>query len=1270
MLNYNLIKFILISLLLVSIQSHAQTIKVEIPWIPNASILNETLGEKDMLHFENAVYDSKEIPSYVFKINNPKNMTLESISITNVKKSKLNNQEFKLNKSNKTELIANWNEGISKHQKITTVYIPGVIKNNKIESFEYVLNWKQSPQQKKKQASYPTVSKLSNGTWFKIKTTKKGVYRITGKELKDANLNLGTINSNSIRLIGQNNGVLPELNSIERPLGLQENAIKVVDGGDGILNDNDYILFYSSGPHKWKYNETKSAFIYDQNSYTDEANYFISFDSGTGLRIEKEPLIGSTSAIQVNSYDEYWVHEIENINIDNTGREWYGEKFDITDSYNFKIQAPDRIVTDSVFIELNSISNSTLNSSTSIEYNGQKILTQAIPRIVPANYTPKANGATPAYTDVLFNNKTIDFNVTYNNNGNFNAFGYLDYIFVNYRNQLTFNNDQKHFRDVRSWKIGGFAQFNYTSTNSDLYIWNITNQNDISEVYLGSNTFGASVDNLNEFIAFNPNNTLKINSISSINNQNLHGILSSDYILVYHPNFKEAAKELKEFHETYSKYNVAFVSTEEIYNEFSSGRQDITALRDFIKMIYFRMEPNGNSPIGVCLFGDASYDYKNYNNNLSSFVPTWEDPYSLSVYNSTATDDYLVCLDENEGDALERNELVDIGIGRFVINTNQQGLDMVNKIKAYKNRDNYGAWQTNIALVADDVDAGWERNLENDANNVIDDFKANFSNYNINKIYADAYQQTNSTGGQRYPEVEKAIDQAVLNGSLIVHYFGHGGEGGWATERILDLSDINGWSNLNNLPSFVTTTCEFTRYDDLTRVSAGELVHLNPNGGGISLFTSTRQLTSIDATALSKSFYKALDQRNTDGSHITMGEISLLTKIHAKIGSSNISNKRRFILIGDPGLILNYPEENIVITRLNQAILPSNTDTVKALSKVTIEGEIRDQSNNLLSDFNGISTIQFFDKKRINTTLNNDGIDIPTLDFEVQKNKIFKGDTDVKNGKFKLEFIVPKDIDLTIGKGRISTYAKSNTNDAWGADTTIYVGGIISNPSEDNIGPDIDLYMNDITFVTGGLTDNNPDIYAILKDSNGINAVGTGVGHDISAVLDAKSSNPIILNDFYKTFPNSYTRGEVRYNLSDIAEGEHTLSLRAWDNYNNSNTEEITFYVAKNEKMALNHVLNYPNPFTSYTDFQFEHNYENRTIEAQVQIFTISGKLVKTLNKEITHAESRVNGELIWYGLDDFGNSIGKGVYVYKLTVQLPESGKSAEKIEKLVIIK
>ena len=378
-----------------------------------------------------------------------------------------------------------------------------------------------------------------------------------------------------------------------------------------------------------------------------------------------------------------------------------------------------------------------------------------------------------------------------------------------------------------------------------------------------------------------------------------------------------------------------------------------------------------------------------------------------------------------------------------------------------------------------------------------------------------------------------------------------------------------------------------------------------------------------------------------------------------------VTNNRNFTLLGDPALKLAYPINNAVTTQINGINVSSN-DTLKALSKVTIKGEIRDQNGVKLTSYNGLVYPIVFDKEKPITTLANDGGN--PFNFNLQTSKLFKGKVSVANGDFEYTFVVPKDISYNYGSGKLSYYAENQNEDANGYHNDFYIGGTATNYDEDNVGPEIELFMNDENFVFGGMTDENPILLANISDIHGINMVGNGIGHDIIAILDDKTDESFILNDYYEADLNSYQNGKVYFPFTDLTEGRHKLTLKVWDVYNNSSEASIEFIVVKSRDIVLDKVYNYPNPFTTYTEFWFEHNQPEKQLFAQVQIFTISGKLVKTLEQNIFN-QGYHSTSITWDGLDDYGDRIGRGVYVYRLKVRT-ENFSVAEKYEKLVILR
>jgi len=387
--------------------------------------------------------------------------------------------------------------------------------------------------------------------------------------------------------------------------------------------------------------------------------------------------------------------------------------------------------------------------------------------------------------------------------------------------------------------------------------------------------------------------------------------------------------------------------------------------------------------------------------------------------------------------------------------------------------------------------------------------------------------------------------------------------------------------------------------------------------------------------------------------------------------------------IGDPAMPLAFPKKNIRLTSINDVPIGQATDTLKALSRIRMGGEVVDENGSLLSNYQGVLEIKIFDKELIRETLANDGVrdseqdldgdgntnNLLKLQFKTLGEVLFNGQATVTNGQFSFEFVVPRDTQIPVGNGKVSFYAQRSQllEDQAGYNMDVLVGGLNENAPADTQGPLINLFMNDESFVPGGITNDSPILIAKLEDENGINT-SSGIGHDIIAILDGDEANPFVLNEYYQSEVDDYTRGKANYKLRDLEEGLHTLTVKAWDTYNNSNTAEMQFVVAGNDELKITRVLNYPNPFVNYTEFWFNHNRPFEPLEVQVQVFTVSGKVVWTQNQLVT-TDGFLSREIVWDGKDDFGDAIGKGVYVYKLTVKSTLTGRQVEKFEKLVIL-
>jgi hypothetical protein len=728
------------------------------------------------------------------------------------------------------------------------------------------------------------------------------------------------------------------------------------------------------------------------------------------------------------------------------------------------------------------------------------------------------------------------------------------------------------------------------------------------------------------------------------------------------------ADRLANFHRTKSQLNVKVVTLESLYQEFSSGKQDVGAIRNFVKYVYQNASTEAKRLKYLCLLGEASFDYKDRVPNRANIVPSFESLSSLSKSSSFVSDDFFCLMDANEGNQDVGNQDADIAVGRILAIDAKQADEMITKIIEYHDEKATGRWRNNLVFVSDDPDTEKQGDfqIQKDLDEVCDEITLKKPFFNVKKIHMDAFLQEVTSGGAKYPKAEEEFINSFGQGALVFDYFGHGGELGLAAERIFGKKDISRLNNTYKYPLFVTVTCEFTRFDDPFRQSAGEDIYLKPSSGTIGMISTTREIFQDVGARFNEALVKELFSFNSNN-YVSIAEALRLTK--ANITSNVVS------FIGDPALKLAIPRPKVRLTKINDVPITDVTDSLKALSYVKISGEVVDESDNLISDYKGDLAVNIFDKELIKTTLGNDGFVsgnsgvVYKMDFKALGETIFRGNASINNGQFEFGFVVPRDIKIPVGNGKISFYARKSGSsiDQTGYDLNIKIGGINENPVADNLSPKVRLYMNDESFVSGGITNQSPLFLAFLEDENGINTA-SGIGHDIIAFLDGDETKPIVLNDYYETELDNYKNGKLKFPFKDLSVGLHTLTFKAWDVYNNLVTSELQFIVVGDETIEISNVLNYPNPFVNHTEFWFTHNKPFEPLEVQVQVFTITGKIVWTKNELVT-TEGFLSRNITWEGKDDYGDKIGKGVYVYKLTVKSMLTNKKTQKIEKLVIL-
>ncbi|WP_281631070.1 type IX secretion system sortase PorU [Flavobacterium luteolum] len=1113
-------------------------------------------------------------------------------------------------------------------------------------------------------------SVLASGDWYRFYIQKSGVYKIDRSFLQSLGFDASKSDPRRIKIYGNGGRMLPLANSTYYPDDLTENAIQISGENDGVFNNEDYILFYAEGTDNWNSESQTNLNLYDTKSY-----YYITTSGGDGKRIQNLNQPTGNSTLELNTFDDYQYHEIDQTNIVHLGRQWLGESFDINQEQEFSFSFPNLDTSVPVKIEISAAAASFTTTSFAIAANGQNIGTINFPSLI-------ANSDTKYTTGKLSNTgftgaDNIKIKLIYNNSGVPGSKGYLDYINLTAKRKLLGTGKQFQFQYNAAGSTVGIVNYNIGNASAITQIWDITDLYNISKIENANQnafSFKANLGEVRKYITLDPSDyyvPLKENQ-SKIANQNLKGILfrnsqnafqDIDYVIVTPKTLVSQAERLASFHRTKSNLNVKVIALENIYQEFSSGKQDIAAIRNCVKYIYDNASSSEKRVRYLNLFGDASFDYKDLISNNTNIVPIYQSLISNTVGEASfASDDFYGLMDANEGVIIPSLAGIDIAVGRMLVSDNSQAQEMVNKVFEYYDTKSYGNWRNNVVLISDDSDKAGDQTLQANQNALADLIATEKPFFNIDKIFLDAYTQEASAGGSRYPKARADFFNAFEKGALIFNYLGHGGEDGLASERIWEKSDGQNLTNQYKYPLFITITCEFSRFDDPTRPTAGEYVYWNPKGGAISMLTTVREIGQTNAEEFNKTISKNLLSYGSN-QYNTIAESLRISKNENPSSSSNV-----VFCIGDPALMLAIPKPRINLTKVNDIVISQTIPDLKSLSKIKISGEITDENNTLLSNYNGELATAIFDKLITNTTLNNDGFS-PPMQFKTLGETIFRGNASVTNGQFEFSFVVPRDIRIPVDYGRISFYSKKNevAENQTGYNNTIKIGGINENAPQDNISPKVKLYMNDETFVSGGITNESPFLLAFLEDENGINTA-SGIGHDIVAILDGDVSNPYILNDYYQTKLDDYTNGNLRFPFRNLAPGLHTISFTAWDVYNNPVTSEIQFTVVGDDSLTLSHVLNYPNPFSTYTQFWFSHNRPYEPLDVQVQVMTITGKVVWTKNQTVT-TEGFLSREITWDGRDDFGDRIGKGVYIYKLTVKSNLTNKKAEKYEKLVIL-
>lgn len=1082
-----------------------------------------------------------------------------------------------------------------------------------------------------------------------------GVYKIDFNTINRLGFSTAEIDPKNIAIYGNPGGMLPQMISTNRPIDLQETAIKVVGQEDGVFNEDDYILFYVDEIDEVSFDPRTREYQITNNLYSDKNYYFITLKESPGKRQSTLTNLGNDHP-KVTWYNQLIAHETDEVNLLSSGREWFGEQFNVQNTRNFNHELSNLQMGEEVYLKISVMAQSFGASSMDVAISSNKVGDLNFNSIPNTQYGIKGNIRSSSFTlsTEAITSNNLSLGLTYNQNGSNNAVAYLDKYLLEIPTILNYSQDPILLRSKESLNQA-ITTYQIDNASNGINIWKITDPvNSADQAYSLEGdvlSFGAFSSTLEEFIIFEPSKLPIPEEFQVVANQDLHGAAAVDFIIISHPTFLAQAQRLANFRRANDQIEVLVTSTDQVYNEFSSGRQDVTALRDLIKW-----QHDLGKLKYVLFMGKGSYDYKDRLDNNSNYVPTYESRNSIHPLLTYSSDDYFGFLEENEGEWIESSagdHTLEVGLGRIPATSLTQATRAIDKIILYQtDQRTIGDWRSKLVFIADDGD---NNRHQKDADALTQLIDTTFAAYNIEKIYLDAFEQVRLPNGETSPKAEKAITNAVNEGALIVNFTGHGSESGWMQEQVLTFNLMEEWNNTFTLPFVVTATCEFGRNDDPNTFSGAENLLFKNIGGAISMITTARPVFSSTNFDLNLALYGSILETE-DGKHRRLGDIIKFTKNNSQRGSLN----RNFILLGDPSMRLSYPSKTLEITEINGSS-PSESDTIRALQKVLVKGRVV-ENDDIDSNFNGPLSLSLLDKASNKRTLGNDG---DAFNYVERDSELFRGKSKIEDGIFELEFIVPRNIDYSFGSGKISVYASNEDliEDALGAAIDFTIGGTSGSFDTDNTAPTISLFANDTTSTINGSY--SPNLLFIIKlfDESGINISNSALGQHISLTInDSVSYN---LNESYTATQNNFRKGIALFKGSDLQSGMNLIKVKAWDTHGNSATLTQEILIAENSS-PITVINNDPNPFLIETQFNIQHLFTGENLEVGIEILNIKGEPVTAIFKEILRAEELI--QIQWLGNNNYGQKLNPGIYIYTIKIYSKTSGKSGVKRQKLII--
>lgn len=1129
---------------------------------------------------------------------------------------------------------------------------------------------------------YAEHSLLASGKWVKIRVQDSGVYELTKSRLQS----MGFSDPDKVRLFGYNLPVLPEY-------GLESQADDMMELPLW-RKSNGSLLFYSCGTVSWSRNLTQSmSFVHTNNPYSKYVYYFLTDNDDSApmsfpvtevdaSSVSASESLTTTEAVALVESDEY--------SFLNSGRTFY-ESYDFANGNQktYRLSLPG-ISSSTASLKVKFASTGESTSTLTVSDASSTIGTMSLSKVRSSYY--KATDDNRTYT---WSSATDDNRITLAHTRASGVGGHLDYLQAAYSRSLDLTGLTS--LPVRLPYTSSKTQYTIkiAGASSDTRVWDVTEGNAFSEVSgtLQGTEYDASVVESNywykkQYIAVNTNSTFPSPEVvGTVENQDLHALSNVDLLIIVPASgaLTAQAERLAEAHFSHDGTRCAVVRADQVYNEFSSGTPDATAYRRIMKMLYDRAEYDDNAPKNLLLFGACLWDNRFVTSALSrysqdDYLLCYESDNSVSQTDSYILEEYFTLLDDGEGSKVLQ-EKPDAGVGRIPVTTAAEAKGVVDKLIAYMNNEEAGAWKNTICLLADD---GNSQIHVKDAEAVISQTEKVVPTHHIKRIYWDTYPLVATSTGNSYPDVTTVINKQMHDGALIMNYTGHGAAYCLSHEMVMKRSDFESWSS-PRLPLWVTAACDVSPFD-MNEENIGTTALLNEKGAAMGLLTTTRTVYSSQNRVINLNFMKYVLATNSSGRQYSIGEALALAKsdIVTSVANSNISNtqttafrnavnKAHFIFLGDPAISLALPTYKVKVDSFggvdySDTESEADTATVYTGKTVSVKGHIVDEDGNVAESFSGLVSPIVYDSKQTVKMRNNIGEELYSnsiTSYDEHITELFSGTDSVRNGRFEFSFPVPMDISYSKDNGLLSLYAVSSDKsvEANGTfDTFVYGSG--EDADVDTIGPNIEVYLNKESFKSGDKVNESPVLFAYLSDDDGINTSGTGIGHDIVAIIDNEESMTYTLNSYFTTDLGSYTSGSLTYALENLPTGKHSLLLRAWDTKNNSSSKEIVFNVVEGLAPEIES-LRCNSPVRETAIFTIVNDRPQSDLNVRLDVYDITGRRVWYMSDQLSSDTGTVS---YTWDMSASASRLNAGVYICKAHIST-QGGDVTTKSCKFIVL-